>query len=197
MNYLAHVFLAHEEDGDPDFALGALLGDFAKGVDIDALPEAIAAGVRHHRAVDVFTDAHPAVIEAKRLFAQPLRRFAGIVLDVAFDHFLAADFERWSREPLGVVTTGVYGALQAREHLLPPRLRAVAPRMIRQDWLGGYADPINVRRALAGIGSRMKRDNPLRASDGAADALWSCRAGVARAFEATMADLLARAPAVR
>ena len=60
--------------------------DFWRGAPDPAWPAALAAGVRLHRRVDVHTDAHPAVRAARALFVPPLRRYAGIALDVWFDH---------------------------------------------------------------------------------------------------------------
>lgn len=158
MNYLAHAFLAAPCD---ERMCGALIGDFAKGLDLAALPVAIADGVRAHRRVDRFTDDHPVVRRARARFTPPFRRFAGIIVDVAFDHYLARDFERIARRDLSEFTSSVYRALEANERFLPERLARVRPHMTEHDWLGSYAALENVGRALTGISRRMKRENPL------------------------------------
>ena len=86
LNYLAHIYLASYSD---DAMLGALMGDFVKphaGLDFPAETE---AEIITHRKIDCFTDSHPIVLEAKRLFATRSRRYAGILLDVFYDHLLA------------------------------------------------------------------------------------------------------------
>ena len=91
MNYLAHVHLA-----EPSAAgrFGALLGDFVKGAPDPELPPSVRRGILMHRRIDAHTDAHPVHRTSRRRFAGPRRRFAGIIVDVAYDHFLAS---AWSR----------------------------------------------------------------------------------------------------
>jgi acyl carrier protein phosphodiesterase len=158
MNYLAHAFLARP---DPARICGALIADFAKGIALDELPEAIREGVVSHRSIDVATDSHPVVVRARARFEPPLRRFAGIALDVVFDHFLARDFDSWSSDGLSEFTQSVYVALETHAEHLPERLARVRPRMVEDDWLASYADLDNVGRALRGISRRLRRANPL------------------------------------
>jgi acyl carrier protein phosphodiesterase len=77
--------------------LGGLLGDFVRGpIESLAYAPQVRRGIGLHRANDVFTDAHPQVRSAKALLPPPYWRYAGIALDMWFDHRLARDFSRWS-----------------------------------------------------------------------------------------------------
>ena len=93
MNYLAHLYLAGPE---PEARLGALLGDFVFGqaalADWGALER---REIVIHRRVDRYTDEHPQVVAARRLFAHGRQRYAGIALDVYYDHCLARDWARY------------------------------------------------------------------------------------------------------
>lgn len=159
MNYLAHVAIAEPTS---EARLGALLGDFARGLDEESLPEATRRALHEHRAVDVEFDARPEVRRARALFPGELRRYAGILVDVFVDHFLVLE---WSElrpahlvdVELGEVTASLYRALQDHAAALPPRLARVAPSMSRHDWLGSYGDVRNVERALIGIERRLRR----------------------------------------
>ena len=98
MNHLAHALLAGDDEA---LQLGGMLGDFVHGQpDPAVLPSRVIAGIRLHRAIDVYTDAHPEVLTAKALLPSPYRRYAGILLDMWFDRCLARDFPRWSVRPL-------------------------------------------------------------------------------------------------
>ena len=155
MNYLAHAWLARHSD---DAILGALLGDFVFGQSTLAhWPEPVRAEIVRHRRIDRSTDDHPAVTAARAGFG-PLRRYAGIVLDVYFDHCLARDWARWNAAPLGEFTARVYRILDARRAELPPRLAAIAPRMAAHDWLGAYARRESVDAAVRGISTRLSRN---------------------------------------
>jgi len=158
VNYLAHVLLARPT---PEARLGALLGDFAQGLDPRTLPGEAREALLEHRAIDAFVDAHPSQRAGRARFAPPYRRFAGILLDVFHDHFLVRHWERLASEPLEELCASLYGALERHQPLLPPRLRAIAPRMAAEDWLAGYGDLDNVARALGGIARRLRRPTPI------------------------------------
>ena len=158
MNYLAHITLAEDSD---EARLGALLGDFSKGLETKNLSGAMLFGLHEHRAVDRWFDALPE-IRAERLRYPPrLRRFAGIMIDVFFDHFLVKRWPELVPVPLDSITSSLYRALEAYPEALPPRLREIAPSMARDNWLGSYGDLRNVERALTGIASRFRRSTPL------------------------------------
>lgn len=190
MNYLAHAWLARQSD---DAILGAILGDFVHGqAALADWPPAVRAEILRHRRIDQYTDAHPAVVAARALFdAAGLRRYAGIVLDVHFDHCLARDWRHWSDTSLDAFTARVYRVLLAHRDALPPRLRAIAPRMAAHDWLGSYRERASVDGAVRGIATRLSRNGDklvaclevLRANEAAVDA----------AFEAFFPDLVSAA----
>lgn len=156
MNYLAHAWLARHSD---DAIFGALLGDFVFGQSaLEDWPPAVRAEIVRHRRIDRYTDDHPAVVATRARFG-PLRRYAGIALDVYFDHCLARDWARWEATPLAAFTARVYRILEERHAQLPPRLAALAPRMARQDWLGGYARRESVDTSIRGIATRLSRNH--------------------------------------
>ncbi|MDX1433122.1 MAG: ACP phosphodiesterase [Gammaproteobacteria bacterium] len=158
MNYLAHLYLAEPSD---DGLLGSLLGDFVKGRPDTRLRAGVRRGILLHRAIDSYTDAHP-LHRASRNRISPLRRrYAGIIVDVCYDHFLCRRWERYSNERLERFSARVYDLLARHHDVLPPRLARLAPRMIAHDWLGSYAELDNVGRALDGISRRLSRENPL------------------------------------
>ena len=57
MNYLAHAFLSFNDSG---LLIGNMISDFVKGKkQFDYTPD-IQKGIRLHRMIDTYTDAHPA-----------------------------------------------------------------------------------------------------------------------------------------
>lgn len=153
MNHLAHLFLVTPE---MEVRVGSLLGDFARGLDIDRLPAGVVRGLRHHRAVDAFTDRHPEVLACKQLFSRRRRRFAGIALDVLFDHYLLRHWERYSHQGRDEFIADAYRDLQRGRHLMPESMARVIQRMIEQDWLGSYQDLDTVGYALDRIATRIR-----------------------------------------
>lgn len=154
MNYLAHLLLASHNEAA---LLGAFLGDFVKGAPPLELAPEIRQEIAVHRHIDSLTDAHPEVRAGLRHFAAPRRRFAGIALDLFYDHVLARDWARYSSLSLTCFTGRVYAALQRHEALLPAAARHTAQRMIEQDWLTAYAQFDAIEQALHRIGQRLSR----------------------------------------
>lgn len=162
MNHLAHALLA--DDGDPESLIGNIAGDYIKGpLAQHALAPGVARGVRHHRRVDAFTDAHPVTTGLRAAFPAGRRRFAGIALDVSFDHFLARHWHRFSALPRETFIVGVYAQLERHRAQLPAPFDQLAPRLIAADWLSRCEDLDGVEGALAAIGRRSRhRDRLLR-----------------------------------
>ncbi|MDH4652545.1 MULTISPECIES: ACP phosphodiesterase [unclassified Pseudomonas] len=157
MNYLAHLHLGGSQ---PAQLLGSLYGDFVKGPLAGRWPAEIEAAIRLHRRIDVFTDSHPLITQARLRFPNERRRFAGILLDVFFDHCLARDWKLYATEPLDVFTRHVYQVL-GNEPELPGRLALIAPRMAAQDWLGSYREFETLELVVAGISRRLSRPEAL------------------------------------
>lgn len=168
MNYLAHLHLGGSQ---PAQLLGSLYGDFVKGPLVRRWPADIEAGIRLHRRIDAFTDSHPLITQAKLRFPSERRRFAGILLDVFFDHCLARDWERYAAEPLDAFTRHVYAVL-VNEPTLPGRLALIAPRMAAQDWLGSYREFETLELVIAGMARRISRPESLDGAMAELEALY-------------------------
>ena len=162
MNFLGHLALSPPED---DALLGSLLGDFVKGPLGDRYPGPLGAAIALHRRIDSFTDAHPLVAASRARVGPAHRRYAGIMVDLYYDHFLARRWASYHDEPLAQFSARVYALLERRSEALPERLRAIAPRMAAHDWFGSYAEVDNIGRALEGIGRRLRRGNGLVGAD--------------------------------
>ncbi len=155
MNFLAHAWLAR--GGSDDFLWGNLIADGVKGSDLVDWPEEVARGIRHHRRVDAFVDAHPVVSELQRSAPGAQRRYVGIALDLVWDHFVARELGLAAcPSPLVRRTYRVLAARRA-----PARLAVMVPVLVEQDWLCGYADFDFTCRAIAGIGRRLSGPNRL------------------------------------
>jgi acyl carrier protein phosphodiesterase len=160
VNYLAHLVLA---DGSPDSIVGNLMGDFVKGDPEGRYPRRVVRGIRLHRAVDRFTDGHAAVQRGLERFPRRHRRFAGIALDMVFDHFLAARWQREAPRDFAATRRHAYAVLTARRAWLPERLRRILLSLRDDDWLGSYAHLEGITFALERMAGRLSRPNPLPA----------------------------------
>ncbi len=159
MNYLAHLYLS---GGDPEWMIGGLLGDFVKGPLSGAFPKPVEAGIALHRRVDVFTDSQPEVQQAIARFEPPFRRFGGILTDLCYDHFLAANWSHYHPQPLASFCSEFYQTLANYPGDLPPRVQhfcEVAPKV---NWLENYAEFTQLELMLERIGQRFRNPVPLQ-----------------------------------
>jgi acyl carrier protein phosphodiesterase len=159
MNYLAHLYLA---DRTGTSLAGSLMGDIVRGPLQGRYPAVIEQGIRLHRSVDSYTDAHPAVRAAKARLQPPYRRYAGILLDVFFDHCLARQWPRFHAESLEQFVGRVQGAL-LREGLglAHPGFVMRLGYMRSRNLLLSYRNLDGIERALQGLSTRLSRENPL------------------------------------
>ncbi|WP_205500889.1 acyl carrier protein phosphodiesterase [Rufibacter psychrotolerans] len=151
MNYLAHLFLSGD---DEDLRLGNFIADSVRGAQILQFPLQVQQGIKLHRLIDAFTDQHPVVAETKQRLRPKFRKYAGVVADVFYDHFLASHFPTYSPQPLAEFAHTAYTQVQARPELLPEKVRHFLPHMIRHNWLVSYAQVEGITRALQGLSSR-------------------------------------------
>ena len=147
MNHIAHFLLAPATGPG---ALGTLLADFYRGPISPALPGAIAASIALHRAIDSHTDRHPVTAAAKALFEPGLRRYAGVALDLYFDHCLVRRWDRHASTPFTAFVAATYARLEGGldAPYVPDRMRRMAHAMQADDWLGAYRDFEGVEAAL-------------------------------------------------
>lgn len=154
MNILAHGFLSGR---NTDLLIGNFIGDFIKGDPTSPrhhLTPGEVAGVRLHRAIDSFTDAHPDVAAVRDLLHPRCHKYAGAAVDIFFDHFLSINFQNLTGEPLAEFVPYFYQTLQANVARLPPPAMRMADYMIRQDWLTNYQFMDGIDRSLKGVARR-------------------------------------------
>ncbi|BCB61746.1 ACP phosphodiesterase [Halomonas sp. A020] len=154
MNFLAHAWLA--QPGDDGFLYGNLIADGVKGSDLSGWSPSVAGGIRHHRRVDAWVDQHPSVLLAKRRAPKTQRRYAGIALDIVWDHFIARQHAGAEQSALVERCYRLLSAWPA-----PQRLSTMMPVLVEQDWLRRYADFDFTCRAVSGIGQRLSGANRL------------------------------------
>lgn len=158
MNYLGHLYLAEDNSAS---LVGNLLGDFVKGSISAEFPDEIRYGIALHRKVDVFTDSHEMVRASMKRITPARRRFAGIMVDMFYDHFLAKNWQQFSDIPLQQFSENVYGALLEHHALLPDRLKWMLPYIIEENWLVSYREIEAIDRALNRLSKRFRRKNTL------------------------------------
>lgn len=151
MNYLAHIYLSGDSD---EIKIGNFIGDYVKGIKYRNYPEQVAYGIRLHRNIDSFTDQHPLVKECINLLKPGYGRYAGIVTDVFFDHFLASNWKDYSPYTLRQFSKHAHAVFLSNFMLLPFRVKQFLPFLIQHKRLESYADRDNLLQVLEIMSNR-------------------------------------------
>ncbi len=162
MNFLAHALLAGDA---PALVVGGVVGDWIKGGLPGALPADLARGVALHRAIDAFAETHPAFRASRARMSPARRRYAGVLVDIFYDHLLARDWACYRDEALDRYCAGVYGHIALRLDDLPPSAHLALERMAQEDWLQSYAGLEGIADVLARMARRARQPNPLAGSE--------------------------------
>jgi len=151
LNYLAHAFLSGT---DEELLVGNFIADSVRGSQLQHFPSRIAQGIFLHRQIDAFTDSHPIVQKSKERLRSKYHKYAGVIADVFYDHFLAANFSEFSLLPLPQYAQHVYAIVNKYETILPQKVNYFLPYMVRQNWLLSYAEISGIRKSLTGLSRR-------------------------------------------
>ena len=158
MNFLAHFYLS---DNTPEGFVGGLLGDFVRGDFRGKFSETIEREIEIHRSIDSFTDTHAIVKQSKQRVSASRKKYAGVLIDMFYDHFLAVVFESYAGVAIEEFSAKVYRALSESETYLPAELYARIAWIHEHSLLNSYVRIEGIGRALYGISRRLKRENPL------------------------------------
>ncbi|MGV3539896.1 MAG: ACP phosphodiesterase [Rufibacter sp.] len=151
LNYLAHLFLSGD---DAELQLGNFIADSVRGKQILYYPERVQQGIKLHRLIDAYTDSHPIVEETKSRLRPQFKKYAGVVADLYYDHFLAAGFQQFSPFSLELFASNAYELLLRQPALLPERVQEFLPYMVRHNWLVSYAQVEGITKALSSLSRR-------------------------------------------
>lgn len=149
MNFLAHSWLTFSDE----HIVGQFLEDFIRNNERHSFPEKIQQGIMLHREIDTFTDAHPAVHEAKKVFSSLVRLYSGAFVDVCFDYFLANSIPD---DELFRHSQKVYAALQNHQQYLPVNLIRMLEKMEKENWLYNYKEDWGIKFSVQNVLNKAK-----------------------------------------
>jgi acyl carrier protein phosphodiesterase len=153
VNYLAHLYLSADH---PELSIGNFIADHVKGREIERYTGNVLEGIRLHRHIDAFTDAHPIVEESKKRLRTVYGKYASVIADVYFDHFLARDWSMYHHQPLTDFASSSYSLMNNNRQHLPERTMYMLSYMESQNWLVSYASITGIEKALCGLSKRTR-----------------------------------------
>jgi acyl carrier protein phosphodiesterase len=161
MNFLAHIYLS----GDNDLIkIGNFMADGIRGKHFENYPLEIQKGIKLHRFIDTYTDAHLVFRESTKRLHQNYHHYAGVIVDVFYDHFLAKNWSNYSSETLVDYSENFYQSLRDNYDFLSERTKGMMPYMIEYNWLVSYQTVEGISRILTQMDSRTKNESKMRFS---------------------------------
>ncbi|RFS14569.1 ACP phosphodiesterase [Emticicia sp. C21] len=155
MNFLAHLFLSGDNE---EILVGNLLEDYVVGriehPRNQHFSENIKNGILLHRLIDSFMDTHSVVSTCKTVLYQNYHKYASVVIDIYFDHFLAKHWYSYSSEPFEDFRKRTHQSFLNHWDVLPDKMKPMIDSMIKYDWLKNYSEFWGMERALTGVAKR-------------------------------------------
>lgn len=151
VNILAHLYLS---GSDMDVMAGNFIGDFVKGKQVNDYPPLWQMGIMLHRHIDDFTDHHEQVRQSKSRLTGGYGKYAGVVTDIFYDHFLATQWHKYSRQTYNEFVREKYDALLDRQKLFPEEMKWYFQKFIENSWLHLYEKTEGISKVLTGMSRR-------------------------------------------
>lgn len=154
MNFLAHIYLSGK---DEELIIGNFIADSVKGKKYLNYSPGIQRGILLHRAIDYYTDTHPVVRKGISRLFPTYGHYSGVIIDIFYDHFLAANWKEYSPVPLEHFILSFYDLLKKHYAVLPIPIQKFLPTMTKENWLLSYASVDGIGKILHQMNIRTKR----------------------------------------
>lgn len=145
MNYLAHLYLSGTNS---DIILGNFLGDSLKGREYLRYNKTVQKGVFLHRFIDSFTDAHALVRSGSERLRPAYRKYAGVVVDIFYDHFLAINWKQYHHVSINQFADQMHKVLSSYYFEMPHKAQQLVPFLIQSKRLVTYESFDGIERTL-------------------------------------------------
>lgn len=159
MNYLAHIYLS---GNNQPLKIGNFVADSVKGKKLLTYPDQIQKGIILHRAIDTYTDTHPVVKTSVHRLFPFYSHYSAVIVDILYDHFLAANWSKYSDIPLEKYVADFYELLNQNYKVLPKQVQQFLPFMIRDNWIFNYATVDGIGKILFQMDQRTQNKSNMR-----------------------------------
>jgi acyl carrier protein phosphodiesterase len=145
VNFLAHTYLS---GGNEEIIVGNFMGDYVKGKNYLLFPEQVKKGILIHRDIDSFTDMHQVTRRSKQRLSSRYHKYAGIIIDIFYDHFLASLWNSYSTLPLSEFVSRTYDLLKRNYKVLPDSIKRWFPTFLENNWMMAYTNVEGIELVL-------------------------------------------------
>lgn len=159
MNFLAHIYLSGENDL---IKIGNFMADGIRGKQFEHFPEDVQKGIILHRFIDTYTDSHDIFRQSTKRLHEKYHHYAGVIVDIVYDHFLAKNWAKYSDEKLDLFIDRFYKSLHENYPILTERTQNLMPTMIRENWLWSYQTTDGIQHILTQMDRRSKNQSKMQ-----------------------------------
>lgn len=159
MNFLAHIHLSGENEL---IKIGNFMADGVRGKQYENFSSEIQKGILLHRAIDTFTDAHPVFRQSTKKLHSRYHHYAGVIVDMYYDHFLAKNCSDYHNESLALYSEKFYQSLLDNHSILTSKAQHLLPYMMEYNWLVNYQSVSGIERILNQMDHRTKNQSLMR-----------------------------------
>ena len=151
MNFLSHLYLAGNSE---DLIIGNFIADSVKGNAFNQFSHGIQKGILLHRKIDSFTDTHPVVEQSKERLRERYKKYASVIVDIYYDHYLAKNWSLYSTIELSEFVQNIYTIIQKNNAILPEKSAHFTKYMLQHNILFAYSKLEGIERVLSGMAHR-------------------------------------------
>lgn len=153
MNFLSHLHLSGDSEG---IIMGNFIADSVKGSAYNKYSPEIQQGILLHRKIDSFTDTHAIVEQSKQRLRSKYHKYASVIVDIYYDHYLANNFHLYSDIALNDFTTKIYSIVLKHHHIMPEKSVRFTEYMLKHNILFAYSTLAGIEKVLKGMAYRSK-----------------------------------------
>lgn len=153
MNFLAHIYLSGENDL---IKIGNFMADGIRGKQFEHFPDDVQKGIVLHRFIDTYTDSHDVFRQSTKRLHEKYHHYAGVIVDIVYDHFLAKNWTKYSDEKLEDFINRFYSSLHDNYSILTEKTQGLMPYMIERNWLLSYQTVEGIHQILTQMDRRSK-----------------------------------------
>ena len=114
-----------------------------------------------HRFIDHYTDTNPHYLAGKRRFYEKFPKMGGVINDILYDYLLWQYELKHKNIQLDKEIIRFYRILDGFENKMPESILYMYQYMKKDDWLTNYQYKHGIKKALNGIGKRIKYSDNL------------------------------------
>ncbi len=151
MNFIAHLYLSGTDEG---LIVGNFIADGVKGKETYTFPDAIQKGIILHRKIDDFTDHHLVFRTSKAILVPAYNHYAGVLVDIFYDHFLTKNWHRYSDESLQDFSVRCNAVIEHHWENIPEQIKMFYRYTKQNDRINGYNSIKTIESVLRGMSRR-------------------------------------------